>query len=427
VQHRPLRWTLIFHLLIFDSLLYYIQLTGVPLSKMSPTALVWLTGLFVLPFLVFWGTLAIVAIFLLPVKLRHWRQWQMPMRALMSFARGANYPYFAYDEETNQLKRHYGGSITARHGGPGIILLRPEHAVVLHRGAQITRVVGGDIVFTERLERVLQLVDLRKHILVMLNTRAVSKDGISIKFPVIVLCRINPTDAPEQPARLYPFNPDAVFRVVSQEDVAENERLHWYNLIMQKAQKAACDIMATYPLERLLMAEDPDEIPRGEIRARIEARLIADVANSDIEIPWAGIGNIEPVETAGDEPAPQTSHTPEDTSTPISVSKERVVSWQTKWQRQTMVREARSQAEAIRIVEEARAQALTELIHTVSEGFQQNPRAEPGQIIALSFIDAIEQMYTVSHLQQSPEGIEAQTTMQNLRRIMLLSDTQQRD
>ena len=410
------RWGRLFQLLIFDAAALGVAFSGVPLWEMSNAAWISIAALILWPLILYLIFLIFVSFFLLPIEIKNWRQWFTPAEALVNFARGINYPYYSFDEETNELDRQLEGNIVIRGGGPGIILLRPEHAVVLHRGSKVTRVAGEEVVFTERLERVLDLVDLRGHILVMLGVKATTKDGIGIKFVLIIICRVDPTGAPDDSQRLYPFNPETVARVVHGQNVEEDKRQKWQELVMQKARKAAYDVMSTYVLDRLLAAEEPDDIPRAEIKARIKDRLTAEMADSGIDILGVAMGNIEPDEEPGHEPG--RAEMPA-----ISVTEQRVSSWQAKWQRRVTERTARGEAEAIRIVEEARAKALTELVNAVEEGFRvmasHGNAAEPGKVIALSFVNAVEQMLAKKELPTSLGGADPQRTLQNIQRRML--------
>jgi regulator of protease activity HflC (stomatin/prohibitin superfamily) len=316
------------------------------------------------------------------------------------------------------LEKRFDGNIIAKKAGLGIILQRPEHAVVLHNGARVTRVVGGDIVFTKRLERVLELVDLRNHILIVPEVKAITKDGMGVKLTLFVPCRIDRIETPSSSERLYPFNPNNVFKAVCEENIAEDGKQSWYKLTMQKARRATCDVISTYILDRLLVAEEPDQKPRGEIRERIKSHLTAEMVGSGIEIIGVGFANIEPDDSLDG----QSRGTGEEEGL-VNVATQRVNSWQVKWQRRANARRAEGEAEAIRILEQARAKALIELINAVEEGFREmashDNGAQPGDIIALSFVSAIEQMLSQQNFPKPLEIFNTQSTLQEIRRLML--------
>ncbi len=418
VKKSQVRWNYLFQLLMIDAAALYVVLSGVPLQKMSIAVWVGILILFLYPFLLYRLAVAFISFFLLPVELKQWRQWIQPAQALTGFARGTNFPFYAYDEKTDRLEKRVDGNIIAKKGGLGIILQRPEHAVVLHNGATVTRVADGDIVFTKRLERVLELVDLRHHILIVPGVKAITKDGISVKLTMFVPCRIDRTGLPSSSERLYPFNPDAVFKAVCEENVAEDGKQSWYKLTIQKAKRAACDVISTYPLDRLLVAEEPDQVPRGEIREHIKDHLLAEMVGSGVEIIGVGFANIEP-----DDPLESQRRGADERESLVNVATQRINSWQVKWQRRASVRQAEGEAEALRILEQARAKALIELINAVEEGFREmashDNGAQPGDIIALSFVSAIEQMLSQQNFPKPLEVFDTQSTLQEIRQLML--------
>jgi regulator of protease activity HflC (stomatin/prohibitin superfamily) len=424
---RQVKWNRLFQLVVIDlTVLYiYVSLNGVRLPRMSAVGWLWLVLLglllIVLPLALYWAWLMLVSVFLLPVELKHWRQWILAARAFTSFVRGVNYPYYGYNEETNELEKQLDGSILAKTGGPGIILLRPEHAVVLHSGPKLTRVDAGDIAFTRRRERVLQLVDLRNHIVVALNVSAVTRDGIGVKLHVFVPCRIDVRGAPAQPERLYPFNQAAIIKVVcEQQDVGSGDRNAWYDLVTQRAEKAVRDVVAAYIFDRLYTAEDPNQVPRNEVRARIQERLVAEMIDSGVHIIGVGVGNIEPIELPVD-----IAIIDAEKEAPVNIAEQRVTSWGAEWRRRATERRARGEAEAVRILEQARAQALTELIYAVDEGFREISASgnvtHPDDVVALSFISSVEQVLSSQDLPDPLGMADPGSTIRAIRRLIALS------
>jgi hypothetical protein len=427
VGKPQVKLALLFHLAMFDLVVLYLYhgFSGVALDRLSeeswPLIVAGTVVLFVLPFALYWLWLALVSIILLPIELTRWRTWQSAAQTLVSFARGVNYPYYSDNEGTDELEKRLDGSIMTKGGGPGLVLVRPEHAAALHTGPELTHVAGGDVIFTKRKERVLTMVDLRLHVLVLLNVTGMTKDGISVKFVLLVICRIDPAGAPAQSERLYPYNPDTVFRIVcDQQDVGDKQKQAWYEMVALKGRKVARDVVATYTLDRLLTAEDPNQVPRHEIRAQVRERLIAELAGTGIEVFGAGLGNIQPDEPpAGDKSRPAAGA---EKATWVNVPEQRVASWQVEWQRRAAERLAHGEAQATRIMEQARAQVLTELIHAVEEGFREmaaTGAAQPNDVIALSFVNAFEQMLSAQEAPESLGAASTRSTLQTVRRMML--------
>lgn len=417
------KWNIFIHFVIFVGVMLNVALSGVPLAEFSPLAWMWLAVMLFGSVFFYWSGLFFVSFFVLPLEPTAWNKWILSGQALFNFSWGRNYPYYGFDEESNSLKKLFDGKMGLRDAGPGIVLLQPEHAVVLHKGATITRVEGGDIVFTNRFERPLGLADLRNHILIMLNTDAVTKDGIGIRFHIFVPCRIDPENAPTDPERLYPFNGNTVAKVLTEQDVEDGKNHPWYQLVIKKAKKVGCDVVSGYVLDRLFSAEDGESLPMEEVRGRIQARLQAEMAGTGIDIPGVGIGNFVPNDDLAEQERKRPAGQKEYDSVPIHIKEQRIDSWKAKWQRKAIEREARGEAEAIQILEQARARALTELINSVSQGFKEieaNGNAvRPDEIIALSFINAIEQVLSRQDLPHSLDGDNPpQSTMQDVRRLM---------
>jgi len=416
IKRPPVRWTLFFHLLIFDSFIVYVALSLDPRYTPSIGTLLWVAVWLVALAALFWGGLAFVSLFLLPVNMKTWRDGRWPARALIGFVRGANHPFYAFDADTNALKKRYDGKLAAKEGGLGLMLLRSEHAVVLHKGAKLTGVAGGDIVFTERLERELDLLDLKKYILIILDGTAVTKDGISIKIPAFVPCQIAPPKGKTADDRLYPFDPDTIAKVVRAQDVLDGQKRPWYRFVVQKTRKVAFDVISQYTFDQLYADKPGVPLPRDEIRARIHKRLVNEMKDTGIDIIFEAIGNIEPDDPAN---AEKSGENGEDA---VSIARRQVERWQAGWQRQAAAHRAKGQAEAIKIVEKARAKALADLIQKVGQGFRDlqktNTAADERHIIALSFINAVEQMLSQQNLPRTIEGGSAPQTFKDIRRLI---------
>jgi regulator of protease activity HflC (stomatin/prohibitin superfamily) len=187
-------------------------------------------------------------------------------------------------------------------------------------------------------------------------------------------------------------------------------------------------------------------VPRSEIRNRVRERLMVELAGTGIEVIGAGLSNIQP-----DDPSPDDKPRPaaggavvpgggtivyvnaageglhpaagEEKPPWVNVTEQRVTRWGVEWQRQAAERTACGEAQATRILEHARAQVLAEFIHAVAEGFREMAAtgvATPNDVIALSFVNAVEQMLTGQNAPESLGASKTRSTMQSVRRMMLL-------
>lgn len=406
IKTTQLRWNIIFLALILAGVLLYIVLSGVNLEDIPLGAWGWLLLLLAVCWGYYFGGLMLASFFLLPLELTAWRRWKDAANTIISFIWGVNYPYYGYNTQANKLEKKFDGKMTRREGGPGLILLRPEHAVVIARSSDVTRIEGEDVIFTRRFEHPLDLFDLRAHVLILLGMEAVTKDGIGITFPIFVPCRIK-TAATQDTGRLYTFDPEAVAQVCARQDVSDNKTHPWYDLAIIRAKKVACDVMATYTLDRLMVAKEKKALPRDEARAKIQEQLIAEMADSGIVIPGVGIGNIVPNNE--------------------SIKEQQIETWAVTLEREMTKTQSKGEGETIQIMEEARAKALVDLIDNVAQGFQEitakNGKAMPDEVIAFSFISAMEDMMTKQNLPSGSKGIQPETeeTIDYLRRSILAS------
>lgn len=150
---RQVKWNPLIQLAILDlaALYVYFNLRNVPFDRMPRAASYWAIFfaiiLIVLPLAVYWGLLRFASLSLLPFELKHLRQWSFLAKAIVTFVRGGNYPYYGYNEEADDLKRRLSGSFM-RKKKAGTISMQTEHDGVLHTGPKLTRVGGGDIVFS---------------------------------------------------------------------------------------------------------------------------------------------------------------------------------------------------------------------------------------------------------------------------------------
>jgi len=101
-------------------------------------------------------------------------------------------------------------------GGPLLLIIFDGYALYLERGNRFSRVVGPgkDIPFLELYETVRAVVDFRPRVRNGI-INAWTKDGIRIKMYVRLECRVGAAQKDEtDDALLYPFDPQAVRRVV---------------------------------------------------------------------------------------------------------------------------------------------------------------------------------------------------------------------
>jgi regulator of protease activity HflC (stomatin/prohibitin superfamily) len=336
------------------------------------------------------------AVFLLPVMPTDGGQRKEAGRTLRGYAWGLNRPF--YREEYGELRKVVESSLVPRgivvpEAGPGLVIASSHYAIPLTVGTRDTRVGGNGLVFTDPRERPRSPVDLRPQNRSKV-IHALTRDGIPVKVPVSATFQIDRRGADDD--RLYPFSQEAVFAAVHAQGVGpeleeEVEELGWDQIVVDRAANLAQDAIARTLLDRLLESDGEDGTPPFKtLGAEVEQELATAMKPHGIEVLGAGLGNIE----VEDE----------------EVLQQRVESWRARWERRRLEKEARGNAEAIRLIEEARADAQRQMIAAIAEAFQQLAEIGPpvrADVIALRFIDVLEDVATSQPVQELlPETVQ---------------------
>jgi regulator of protease activity HflC (stomatin/prohibitin superfamily) len=367
--------------------------------------------LFLPAWLLFRHGLRLSAIFLLPVTPTNREQRKQAGEALGAYAWGLNRPF--YREEAGELQELVEGrtrppGIMSPQGGPGFVMASSHYAIPFTTGTRDTRVGGHGLVFTNPKERPRTLIDLRPQIRPR-PVHALTRDGIPVKVPVTAVFQVDRRRA--RGNWLYPFDGKAVFAAVHAQGVgpeAEDEEeveLGWDQLVVDRAADLVRDAIARTLLDRLLESDEEDvALPSKALAGGAKEKLAKAMAPHGIEVLGVGLGNIE-VEDK-------------------EVLKQRVETWRASWERRRMEKEAQGEAEAIRLIEDARADAQRQMIVAITEAFQQmadSGTPVPPHVIALRFIDVLEDVAAAQPvhelLPEKVQGIPAQL------RLLLEQDT----
>lgn len=99
-------------------------------------------------------------------------------------------------------------------GGPGVLVVWNDSAVVLQRAGRLTRVVGPGFCVLEPFEQLYDIIDLRpKHS--EYQVKALTREGIPVVVPIEVHYQIQDTGATPTAAIPYPADEAAVFRAAT--------------------------------------------------------------------------------------------------------------------------------------------------------------------------------------------------------------------
>jgi len=343
--------------------------------------------LFVPAWLLFRSGLRFSGIFLLPVMPTDREQRKQAGRTLRAYMWGLNYPF--YREDDGELQKLVDGSVMLRRGGPGFVMTSSHYAIPITAGTHDTKVGGQGLVFTGRKERPRSLVDLRLQVRGK-TVRALTRDGIPVKVMIFVIFQIDRQGAKGK--ELYPFKPRSVFAAVhiqgigpEQED-EEREEIGWDQVVVEQAADLLRDAIARTLLDQLLESEDGQSF-LGTLRTGVTQELQAltkkDKVLFGIHVLAVGLGNIQ----VEDE----------------QVLEQRVESWGARWERRRSEKEALGDAEAFRLIEEARADAQRQMIVAITETFQQLADTQTpvsDHVIALRFIDVLEDIASSSEVME---------------------------
>jgi hypothetical protein len=345
----------------------------------------------------FWGSLAMFAPFLLP--LRNWKSdWWLAVGALWGFVLDRTRPY--YGMKGNDLVEHKKGRLLNRYTGPGIILLTGNHAVALSKGINYTRVDGPGLVFTHRKERPLQLVDLRPQIRPN-HVDATTQDGIRVKTRVFVASRVKGSGKPGGKWGEFPYNisESDVFQAIRSAEVYTDRSEPIDEVISNKAIALVRDELSTFRLDRLWGFDAQGRDPQARLQERIQSKLKEFADRRGIELLGAGLNPIQ---------------------APDKIIEQRVLSWQAMWREQMMRTRSEGEADALREMGRARAQAQRDLITGILTGLDKtgvSNNVDSSDVIAYQFITALERAIQDPNVRDyvSPE---TEQTVDSLRRKM---------
>ncbi|MEZ0395622.1 MAG: SPFH domain-containing protein [Anaerolineales bacterium] len=280
----------------------------------------------------------------------------------------------------------------------GLVWTKAHQAVAITGGNQFKRIDGPGIVFTGKLERPLQIIDLRLQLRTS-EIDVVSKDGLNFKARVFTAFRIDNENWDEATfQRLYQRNPllknarqldytEGSFHFsrprvlatisVTGAKVSESEEpIFWDRWALNVVEKTARKVVAEKTLDELWRpAEDKQFANALEVIAReIKEQCAETLRAAGILLYAARIVNFS-------FPASQ------------EIEKQQIAFWGARWARKRTEILARAQAESEKMQQEARAYAQAMLLEAIAEGLQKTQEIHPGlprYVIAMRFLNALQ-------------------------------------
>jgi len=343
---------------------------------------------------------------------REWfEQRRKALRCLLTYALGTNYPYYVViDEkiryrteeerawltgEERLVQRAEGDRFGSFLSGPGIILTGCDHAVVISAGVEFKGAKGPGIVFTDYADEPMQAIDLRVQLRAF-SVKAWTKDGIAVKVTTFIPFQIDTGKKGPTLREGFPYRPSAVFKAVqaqSMEHEGESQvptdisKLAWYDLPQLIGERVMRDVLSRYEFDELYapfeLYDDFGGHPRAQIAKALRDKLDEELPKFGIKRIGGGISNIEPVNE--------------------DVIERRVEAWRAEWMRGVMLQRAEGQSTRLRLVEQARAQAQTDIIVSIGKRIAQMRNVgEATRLDAILkyFIEVLEQLADRKELQQ---------------------------
>lgn len=390
-QRSWFRWGVIALAVVAALGLLYADVFQVLLAPPSPASLkallslLYAGGVFALTF---FGSLAILSQFVLPVQTMEERR--RAFEQLLGYVFDWHGPIiFVKDGKVvgrkEELDRY----------GPGVALVDAVSAIVIEQahvrwlmGRPYTsdephvRATGPGIVFLEPGERIVAPLDLRKQSRGSKGeAKALTRDGIEVGAIIRVSFRLDPGPAQssaeaeegivERNRPAYPFNPTSAFRAVYGMAVGEKQPVDWTELPATVAVECFRNVMAERTLDSLFKPIMPGDIyPYGdfvnEVTQAVKASpILQERGVSVIFVPVVRF------------------------RMPPEVVNQRIRNWQARWKKAVIQEEVASASDRLRKVVQLRIQTQKEIL----EGVQGFLSTDPGQMdkraFALTLIKAL--------------------------------------
>ncbi len=318
---------------------------------------------------------------------------------LVSYTWGVQLPLIVVEGHAwKKPETRIAGDFTRDLPFPGLIWMKAHQVAAITGGNQFKRIDGPGVVFTGKLERPLQIIDLR----LQLRTNeidVVSKDGMNFKARVFTAFRIDNENWDEATFRKlsqrnpllknagrldhtegsFHFSRPRILATISVTGakVSENqEPIFWDQWALNVVENAARKVVAEKNLDEFWRpAQDTRFANALEVIAQeIKDRCAETLRAAGILLYAARIVNFS---FPGSE----------------EIEKQQIASWGARWARKRVEILARAEAESEKMQQEARAYAHSMLLEAIAEGLKKTQEIHPGlprYVIAMRFLSALQ-------------------------------------
>lgn len=266
------------------------------------------------------------------------------------FGQGSANPYLLAKEGTVDTK---GNEVAQKIGGPVLLIIYNDSAVVLEQAGRLTRVVRGPASLElASFERVWDCLDLRPQRW-SFPVSAMTRDGIPITYEADIQFQIGETD-------------DDVFKAatskwVKEASSSEPDRLRIWTkqVVIRFVEGALRTILSHYEMDQLI-----DSQYREEVRQELERRLIASVPQIGAKILNVTLGELKLKD---------------------KVVEQWIDAWKAERNREIRAELARGQSERAVALEKAKGEVREHILKQTLSTFQ-NMAHEDNQLPARSLI-----------------------------------------
>jgi regulator of protease activity HflC (stomatin/prohibitin superfamily) len=252
-------------------------------------------------------------------------------------------------------------------GGPGVLSIMDNTAVLTERGARYSRVLGPEDHTLMPFERIRAIYDLRTQSFDSVET-SVTKDGIPVRAKVGAMFRFmkrlpdEPPSSPQHPRFLSvlrhywrrtpygsvlepPVSPEAL-RMACYEVPRPPNPTTWYQAAFGAAKGEVGEELSRRTLDEIFAPDDPTRSPRREIAEKLDSAGRAALAPRGIELVDSSFGNLQ---------------------LPRAVTAQRTTMWQAGWEKEATISRATSEADSLLQIQTVYAEAQADIIKAIAQ------------------------------------------------------------
>jgi regulator of protease activity HflC (stomatin/prohibitin superfamily) len=286
---------------------------------------------------------------------------------------GTSYPRLAIDKGEKRIKKNEV-NLLDRIGGPGYLSIEPGSAAIVRELREPPKALLTTTYFLAPFETIVYTVDLDEQQCDRDQIEAQTRDGIKVLLcDVHFRYRIQQQVRDGSPARRsiedpYPFDPDALNKMLSNLSVEKDGQLDRWNTAVERAVTGAItDFIASSLIDSLTAPRNENDNPHLKMRNELlYSGVKRGLENLGAELLWVDVGHLEIIEPVVDE--------------------QRTRLWATDWVKDAAVARAYAEAKRVAYQELGRAEAQAELILSIADALSNadlsnNPRENIRKIL----------------------------------------------